>query len=76
MQQENRYLKNAKFHITQEQVDKIRPYFNDVDDYLDDISKFQNELNDAIVMELDENYEDTDASIMLQRVYDEIYNQN
>ena len=36
------------------------------------LHKFLIELNDAIVAELDEDYEDTDISIMLQGLYDEI----
>ena len=76
MQQENKFIANASFKITQEQIDKIRPYFKNVEEYLNDISEFQTELNDAIVYELDEDYEDTDASIMLQKVYDEVYEQN
>lgn len=76
MQQENEFITNANFKITQEQLDKIRPYFKNVDEYLNNIGKFQTELNDAIVYELDEDYEDTDESIMLQKVYDEIYELN
>lgn len=76
MQQEIEYMKEAGFKITQEQLNKIRPYFSDVDDYLNNISEFQNELNDAIVFALADDYEDTDVSIMLQEVYDEIYEQN
>lgn len=76
MQQENEFVTNASFKITSKQLNKIRPYFKNVDEYLNDISKFQTELNDAIVYELDEDYEDTEASLMLQEVYDEIYEQN
>lgn len=76
MQQENEFIENANFKITQTQLNKIRPYFKNVVDFLNDISEFQTELNDAIVYELGEDYEDTEASLMLQKIYDEIYEQN
>lgn len=59
--------------ITDEQKEKIRPYLPNVDELITlSLHDFLVELNDAIVMELDEDYEDTDASIMLQKIYDEI----
>ncbi|MDE6441211.1 MAG: hypothetical protein K2L12_00475 [Clostridia bacterium] len=76
MQQERDFVEKAKFKITYEQLEKIRPYIENLDELLNNYSEFQTELNDAIVMELDEDYEDTDLSTMLQNIYDEIYLQN
>lgn len=59
--------------ITDGQKEKIRPFMPDIDDWVKrSLHEFLSELNDAIVAELDEDYEDTDASIMLQNLYDEI----
>lgn len=76
MQEESKFVKEAVFKITQEQIDKIRPYMKDLDELLKDHDRFEDELNDAIVYELGDDYEDTDASLMLQDVYDEVYEQN
>jgi hypothetical protein len=70
------FVENANFKITYRQLEKIRPYLPNVDELLQNIGKFQTELNDAIIFQLDKDYEDTAASIMLQNVYDEIYHQN
>jgi hypothetical protein len=69
-------VKSASFKITYGQLEKIRPYLPNVDELLNDIGEFQGELNDAIVFQLDDDYEDTDVSLMLQIIYDEIYDQN
>ena len=77
MQQE--FIKEATFKITQKQVQKLRPYLPNIDELISgDIDEFQEELNDAIVYYLDSNngYEHTPTSIMLEDIYDEIYNQN
>lgn len=59
--------------ITEEQKEKIRPFMPDIDEFIKgSLHNFLSELNDAIVSELDEDYEDTDASLMLQELYDEI----
>ena len=59
--------------ITDEQKEKIRPFMPDIDKWINgSLHNFLSELNDAIVAELGEDYEDTDTSIMLQDIYDEI----
>lgn len=59
--------------ITEEQVEKLRPYLPNINELRKhNLQEFLCELDDVIVAELDEDYEDTDVSIMLQRLYDEI----
>ena len=76
MQQE--FIKEATFKITPKQLEKIRPYLENIDELLQDYELFQEELDDAIVYYLDSNngYEHTPTSIMLEEIYDEIYYQN
>jgi hypothetical protein len=65
--------------ITEEQLKKIRPYMPNVDNMLNfSLHDFLSNLDDAIFDQLDKknDYEDTETSIMLQNVYDEIYDQN
>ncbi len=66
-------MQQVLVEITNEQIEKIRPFMPDIDVLIKgSLHKFLCELDDAIVAELDEDYEDTDVSIMLQRLYDEI----
>jgi hypothetical protein len=72
---------NGKEHstiiVTREQLDKIRPYMPDVDNMLNfSLHEFLCNLDDAIVFQLDDEYNSTKTSRMLQNVYDEIYDQN
>lgn len=69
-------MQSKAFKITDEQIEKLRPYLPDIDELIKDYSQFETRLDDAIIDELDENYDDTEISIMLQRIYDEIYKQN
>ena len=65
------------FIITKDQVEQIRPYMEDIDKIVKlGYYKFMSELDDAIIMELGYNYEDTDASEELQRLYNQIHKQN
>lgn len=51
----------------------------EIDDLMQNYSKFENAFDDAIIGELefrDDEYWDTPNSIMLQKIYDEIYRQN
>lgn len=67
----------STFKITEEQIEKIRPFMENLENYLKgSLGDFLSELNLVICCELDINYEDTPNSIMLQKVYDDIYNQN
>ena len=69
-------MQSKAFKITEEQIEKLRPYLPDIDELIQDYSRFEIRLDDAIIDELDENYEDTETSVMLQKSYDEIYDQN
>ena len=69
-------MQSAAFRITKEQIEKLRPYLPNIDELVLDYEEFQTKLDDAIIDELDANYNDTETSIMLQRIYDEIYDQN
>ena len=69
-------MQSTAFRITKEQIEKLRPYLPNIDELVLDYEEFQTKLDDAIIDELDENYDDTEVSIMLQRIYDEIYKQN
>lgn len=68
---------NIKFNITKEQIEKVSPYIDNVEELVEKgLKEFLIELNDAIVGELDTNYRPTETSSMLQEVYDEVYNKN
>ena len=69
-------MQSTAFRITKEQIEKLRPYLPNIDELVLDYEEFQTKLDDAIIDELDENYDDTEVSNMLQRIYDEIYTQN
>lgn len=67
--------------ITQSQQEKLKEILKENEyDYLMsltyDIFVFQTELDDLIISRFDENDENTVQSENLQRIYDEIYNQN
>ena len=69
-------MQSTAFRITKDQIEKLRPYLPNIDELVLDYEEFQTKLDDAIIDELDENYNDTETSIMLQKIYDEIYDQN
>ncbi len=65
------------FIITDEQKKELRKYMLNLEDFLDgDIDDFLIELNYAIVGELGDDYETTETSAKLQKIYDDILNQN
>lgn len=67
----------SQFKITQEQKEKLKPFLPNIDELLQGpLRNFLRELDDAIIGELGENYDDTDTSVMLQKIFDEIYDQN
>lgn len=67
----------SQFKITQEQKEKLKPFLPNIDELLQGtLRDFLRELDDAIIGELGGNYDDTDTSIMLQKIFDEIYDQN
>ncbi len=67
----------SKFKITEKQKELLKPFIPDIEDYLHkNLSELLHEMNLIISGELDENYEDTPNSIMLQKVYEELIDQN
>ncbi|MBQ3047071.1 MAG: hypothetical protein II988_06695 [Clostridia bacterium] len=67
----------ANFIITKEQIEQIRPYMEDVEEKIKlGLEPFLIELNYAIVGELGDDYETTSSSDKLQKIYDDILNQN
>lgn len=67
----------SKFKITEEQKIQLKKFVPDIEEYLQkNLSELLHELNLAMSGELDENYEDTPNSIFLQKIYDELIEQN
>lgn len=65
--------------ITEKQKETISPYISKIDDYIDsdNLGELLVDLDDAIIIYgMDENQEITAKGIELQRIYDQIYNQN
>jgi len=66
-------------NITNVQIEKLKPYLVDIEEHLknDDIQTFLDKINDLIVDNILANDDEPDGEgIELQRVYDQIYNQN
>ena len=66
-------------NITNVQIEKLKPYRVDIEEHLknDDIQTFLDKINDLIVDNILANDDEPDGEgIELQRVYDQIYNQN
>ena len=61
-------MQSKAFKITEEQIEKLRPYLPDIDELIQDYSRFEIRLDDAIIDELDENYE-----LKLQRILQAFY---
>lgn len=67
----------SKFKITEQQKELLKPFIPDIEDYLHkNLSELLHEMNLVISGELDDHYEDTPNSILLQKVYDELIEQN
>lgn len=67
----------SKFKITEEQKIQLKKFVPDIEEYLQkNLSELLHELNLIMSGELDENYEDTPNSIFLQKIYDELIEQN
>lgn len=67
----------SKFKITEEQKIQLKKFVPDIEEYLQkNLSELLHEMNLVISGELDENYEDTPNSIFLQKIYDELIEQN
>ena len=67
----------SKFKITEEQKIQLKKFVPDIEEYLQkNLSELLHEMNLVMSGELDENYEDTPNSIFLQKIYDELIEQN
>ena len=67
--------------ITSEQKEKLKKSltedeFHRLMSVVNDLPEFLSELNELIISRFDDDDEDTPESEHLQRIYDEIYNQN
>ena len=65
-------------YITDEQVKQLKNEIPNIDEMVksDDINALLLVIDDVILDNLDENDEPTQRGIELQRIYDQIYNQN
>ena len=67
----------SKFKITEEQKIQLKKFVPDIEEYLQkNLSELLHEMNLVMSGELDENYEDTPNSIFLQKISDELIEQN
>ncbi len=59
--------------ITKEEIEKIRPHLPDIEEYMEkDLREFLVELGYEITSEMDEEFELTPTSRMLERIMDEL----
>ena len=66
-------------NVTQDQIDILSPYIENLDELLagDDVQALLDAIDDVIVDNILANNEEPDQEgIRLQRIYDQIYNQN
>ncbi len=65
------------FIITKEQIEQIRPFMENVEEKIKlGFEPFLIELDDIIIGELGDDYETTETSAKLQKIYDDILDQN
>lgn len=65
--------------IKPEQIEVLKPYIDNIEDLVesDDVQSMLDAINDVIVENiLANNDEPDDEGIKLQKIYDEIFNQN
>ncbi len=65
--------------ITDEQINKLKPYIENIDDLIQkgDVQDLLDAIDDVIVDNiLGNNDEPDEEGIELQKIYDQIYNQN
>ncbi len=66
-------------NVTEEQIDILTRYIENLDELLagDDVQELLDAIDDVIVNNILGNNEEPDKEgILLQRIYDQIYNQN
>lgn len=65
--------------IKNEQIEELKPYIENIDELIqnDDVQELLDAIDDVIVDNiLGNNDEPDEEGIRLQRIYDQIYNQN
>lgn len=66
-------------NVTEEQIEILTPYIENLEELLagDDVQALLDAIDDVIVNNILGNNEEPDKEgILLQRIYDQIYNQN
>lgn len=65
-------------NITDEQMKRLKKEIPNIDEIIksDDVNDLLLTIDDAILDNLDEDDEPTEKGIELQRIYDQIFNQN
>ncbi|MDD7457901.1 MAG: hypothetical protein PUK83_05705 [Clostridia bacterium] len=67
----------SKIIITKEQIEALRPYLSNIDELVNgELNDLEEAIKDEIMDALDEEWADTKDSIILQRLFDEIFYQN
>lgn len=65
------------FIITKEQIETLRPFMPNIDELVKrDINDFLDDLDEIMLDTLDENWESTDDTVIIIKMYDAIYVQN
>lgn len=65
------------FIITKEQIETLRPFMPNIDELVKrDINDFLDALDEIMLDTLDENWESTDDTVIIIKMYDAIYVQN
>ena len=65
------------FIITKEQIETLRPFMPNIDELVNgELNDLEEAIKDEIMDALDDEWADTKDSIILQRLFDEIFYQN
>ncbi|MDD7457126.1 MAG: hypothetical protein PUK83_01680 [Clostridia bacterium] len=65
------------FIITKEQIETLRPFMPNIDELVEqDINDFLDALDEIMLDTLDENWESTADTVIIIKMFDEIYVQN
>lgn len=65
------------FIITKEQIETLRPFMPNIDELVEqDINDFLDALDEIMLDTLDENWESTDDTVIIIKMFDAIYIQN
>lgn len=58
-------------HVLEQYIDDLEKLIND-----DDINELLLAIDDAIIANFDENQDSTEVSVMLQKIYDRVFDDN